>query len=246
MPTNEKAQVHTVKRAIIMAAGIGQRMRPLTLATPKPLIRVNGKRMIDSVISALHQNGIFEIAVAVGYRKELFTELELEYPGLKLIENPDYDRCNNISSLYYARDYLSDCIILDGDQIVRNTAVLALEFEHSGYNAVWTDGETDEWLLTVEKGVITHCSRTGGKGGWQLYSISRWSAEDGAKLRRHLEQEYEEKHNTAIYWDDVVLFCHPEDYELGISPMNRDDVVEIDTLEELAAEDPDYLPFLEK
>ena len=240
----ERAKVHTVKRAVIMAAGKGERMRPLTLETPKPLVRVNGVRMIDSVISALHRNGIYEIYVVVGYKKEQFAGLEQEYPGLKLIENPDYDRCNNISSLYHAREYLSDCIILDGDQIIRNPAVLEPSFERSGYNAVWTGEETGEWLLTVEDGVITHCSRNGGKGGWQLYSISRWTAEDGAKLRRHLELEFEERRNTGVYWDDVALFCHPEDYQLGITPMNREDVVEIDTPAELAAEDPAYLPLL--
>ncbi len=240
MPVTERAKVHTVKRAVIMAAGKGERMRPLTLAVPKPLIRVNGVRMIDSVISALHRNGIFEIYVVVGYKKELFSGLEQEYPGLKLIENPDYDRCNNISSLYYAREFLSDCIILDGDQIIRNPAVLSPAFERSGYNAVWTEEETGEWLLTVDDGVITRCSRNGGKTGWQLYSVSRWTAEDGAKLRRHLELEFVEKRNTGVYWDDVALFCHPEEYQLGIFPMNREDVVEIDTPAELAAQDTSY------
>ncbi len=246
MPEQKQPQIHTVKRAIIMAAGKGERMHPLTLETPKPLIQVNGIRIIDSVIHALHQNGIVEICVVVGYLKEQFRQLETEYPGLKLVENPDYDCCNNISSLYYAREHLADCIILDGDQIVRNPEVLEPVFERSGYNAVWTDEETKEWLLTVEDGIITRCSRTGGKDGWQLYGISRWSTEDGAKLRRHLELEFEEKNNTDIYWDDVALFCHPEDYSLGILEMQAGNVVEIDTLEELAAEDPGYLPLLEK
>lgn len=246
MPGRQDSQLHTVKRAIIMAAGKGERMRPLTLERPKPLIRVNGERMINSVIHALHENGISEIYVVVGHLKKQFLPLEEEYPGLKLIENPDYDRCNNISSLYYAREHLSDCIILDGDQIIRNPSVLAPAFERSGYNAVWTDEETNEWLLTVEDGVITRCSRTGGKGGWQLYSISRWSAEDGAKLRRFMEWEFEEKKNTSVYWDDVPVFFHPEDFELGIREMSRNDVVEIDTLEELASQDPSYLPLLEK
>jgi hypothetical protein len=50
-------ETHSVRKAIIMAAGIGKRLRPLTLTTPKPLIPVNGIRMIDSVIGALRQNG---------------------------------------------------------------------------------------------------------------------------------------------------------------------------------------------
>ena len=49
---------YNVKRAIIMAAGIGKRMQPLTFQTPKPLIEVNGKRMIDTIIDALLENGI--------------------------------------------------------------------------------------------------------------------------------------------------------------------------------------------
>ena len=64
--------MNTVKRAIIMAAGIGKRMQPVTFDIPKPLIKVNGKRMIDSVIDALHKNSIFEIYVVVGYLKEQF------------------------------------------------------------------------------------------------------------------------------------------------------------------------------
>ena len=83
-----------VKNAIIMAAGMGNRMQPLTLETPKPLIKVNGSRMIDTSIRALHANGIYEIYVVVGYMKERFSCLEKEYPGIVLIENPYYDRCN--------------------------------------------------------------------------------------------------------------------------------------------------------
>lgn len=232
--------MHQVKRAIIMAAGLGNRMRPVTNHTPKPMIRVNGIRMIDSVIGALHKNGIYEIYVVVGYLKEQFQVLEQEYPGLKLIENPYYDTCNNISSLYMAREHLSDVIILDGDQIIYDETILSPEFSRSGYNAVWTDGETDEWLMTVENGIVTACSRTGGKGGWQLYSISRWSDADGQKLRKHLEEEFDQKQNRQIYWDDVALFCHPEDYTLGIRPMESGSIIEIDSFAELITIDESY------
>ena len=106
------------------------------------------------------------------------------------------------------------------------------------------DEDTGEWLLTVRDGIIQRCSRSGGKHGWQLYSISRWSAEDGAQLKRHLEAEFEKRKNRQIYWDDVPLFCYPEAYRLGIHPIRKEDVLEIDCLQELAAADPSYRRFL--
>ncbi|MCM1119875.1 MAG: phosphocholine cytidylyltransferase family protein [bacterium] len=237
--------MHRVKRAIIMAAGIGKRLRPVTLEIPKPLVRVDGVRMIDTIIQGLRGHGITELYIVVGYRKEQFESLRREYPGIELIDNPWYDTCNNIASLYVAREHLEDVIILDGDQIIRNPRILSPEFERSGYNSVWVDGNTDEWLQTVMDGIVTSCSRTGGRGGWQLYSISRWSAEDGRKLRTYLELEFEVRQNRQIYWDDVAMFCHPEDFELGIRPMQSGDVIEVDSLEELAALDGRYQRYIE-
>ena len=237
--------MNQVKRAIILAAGTGSRVRPVTLETPKPMVKVNGERMIDTVIRGLHENGIKEIYIVVGYLKEQFQCLEKEYDGVKIIENPYYDTCNNISSLYVARDYIEEAIILDGDQIIYNTKILSPEFERSGYNAVWTEQETDEWLMTVENGIVTSCSRNGGTKGWQLFSISRWSAEDGKKLKHHLEVEFEEKKNRQIYWDDVAMFCYPKEYVLGIRQMQYGDIVEVDNLEELMELDASYQSYME-
>ncbi|WP_026506355.1 NTP transferase domain-containing protein [Butyrivibrio sp. MC2013] len=230
---------HLVKRAIIMAAGVGSRMQPLTLKTPKPLVKVNGTAMIDTVVDALQANGIREIYLVVGYLKEQFESWSKDKPFIQLIENPYYDSCNNISSLYVAREYLGDCIILDGDQIIYNPQILKPEFVRSGYNAIWTDSHTDEWLMEVKDGIVRSCSRTGGSNGWQLYSVSRWTMEDGMRLRKHLEMEFEAG-NRDIYWDDLAMFCHFEDYQLGIYPMQKGDMIEVDSLQELAELDKSY------
>ncbi len=232
--------MHYVKRAIIMAAGYGSRMYPLTKTTPKPLIKVNGVRMIDNIIDALHKNEIYEIYVVVGYMKEKFYEWVKLYPGIKLIENPYYKDCNNISSLYVARDYIEDSIIMDGDQVIYNSDVLHREFIRSGYNVTWQEEETDEWLLKAKDDIIISCSRTGGKKGWRLYSVSRWTKDDGSKLKHHLELEFNINGNREIYWDDVAMFCHRDEYELGICKMGENDITEIDSIDELINIDNSY------
>lgn len=238
--------MNRVKRAIIMAAGKGERMRPVTLKTPKPLVRVNGVRMIDTVIRALHENGITEIYIVVGYLAEQFMQLEIEYPGVKILQNPYYETSNNIASLFVAREHLHDVVILDGDILIYDSKVLTPEFSRSGYNAIYTKEKTKEWLLQVTDNVVTQCSRTGGKDGWILFSISRWNKEDGAKLKRHLEEQFIHCNNRQLFWDDVALFCYPQEYCLGIYPMDRECVIEIDTIEELAIVDKSYLKYVDK
>ena len=223
-----------------MAAGVGERMKPITDEMPKPLIKVNGTRMIDSVIDALHNNGITEIYIVIGHLKDKFDVLNEKYNDLLFIENPYYKTSNNISSLYMARNHIKNSIILDGDQIIYDESILKPEFDLSGYNAVWTEDETKEWLMTVENGIVKNCNRTGGNKGWQLYSISRWNSSDGEKLKRYLEIEFEENKNTKIYWDDIPMFCYPQEFELGITKMNKGDVVEIDSVEELIQIDNSY------
>lgn len=237
--------MNTIKRAVILAAGLGNRMRPVTLVTPKPLVKVNGIRMIDTVIDALHKNGIYEIYVVVGHLKEQFEKWAAIYSGITIIENPYFKECNNISSLYVAREYLEDAIILYGDQIIHNKSILFKEFEKSGYNSIWIENDTDEWVQQVENHRVVSCSKTGGNYGWQLYSVSRWNKDDAKKLKRYLEIEFEIKKNRNIYWDELALFLYKEEFNLDVYPMNKNDVKEIDSLNELIEIDAFYKRYRE-
>lgn len=238
---NRSYYQHKVKRAIVLAAGYGNRMLPLTKSTPKPLIKVHGKAMIETIIDALIENEILEIYVVTGHLKDQFVDLTHRYPHVALIDNPYYYSANNISSLFVARNYLEDVMIIDGDQVVSNSSIFAPYFNRSGYNCVWNDNKTTEWVLTLNsEGIVVECSPEGADAGWQLYSISRWSAEDGKRLRQLIETEFLENKNQHIFWDAIPLLLYPNAFSLGITEMKEDDVLEIDEFSDLIRIDPSH------
>ena len=100
-----------------MAAGIGKRMQPLTFETPEASGQSEWRENDRHGCRWVAVNGISEIYVVVGYLKEQFLEWG---KGVQIIENPYYDTCNNISSLYAARG-IWRLYHLDGDQIIYNS-----------------------------------------------------------------------------------------------------------------------------
>ncbi len=232
--------MNKVERAIILAAGKGERMLPLTKTTPKPLIEVLGQPIIEHTIEILHQKNIFEIYVIVGYLSEKFDYLSEKY-NVTLIKNPLYNECNNISSMFFAKEYLENAVVLDGDIWIQDIDIIKSHFDWSGYTSIWTSTATREWLQqTDDKDFVTSCSRTGGESGWILYSISYWTKDDAAKLSQDIHTEFVDNQNTSIYWDDVAIFCYPEKYKLKIKKASAESFLEFDNLEELAAFDPKY------
>ena len=223
-----------IENAIIMAAGLGTRMRPLTYETPKPLIPVHGKPMIESIIDGLHQNDINDITIVVGYLGEKFGYLSDKYQGIKLIENPYYNRYNNISSLYVARNELKNTIILDGDQLIPNTKILNRDFQYSGYAGSRVDGWTDEWIMHVDNNnVVLSCDREGNDHGWRLYSLSKWTAKDSAMLKKYLVQGFSNGEYRDLYWDDIAMFEYFDKFTLTMMPINKGDIIEIDSVAQL-------------
>ncbi|MBQ0028444.1 MAG: winged helix-turn-helix transcriptional regulator, partial [Lachnospiraceae bacterium] len=102
----EILEPYKVRRAVFIAAGFGSRLVPITLNTPKPLVRVNGKRIIDGLLDAVIAAGITDITIVRGYLAEQFDQLLYKYPMIKFIDNPIYNEANNISSAMCARKLL--------------------------------------------------------------------------------------------------------------------------------------------
>lgn len=229
---------YRVQRAILMAAGFGSRMLPITLNTPKPLVRVKGTRIIDSLIDALLAADITEIYVVRGYLAEQFDQLLYKYPMIKFIENPMYNEANNIVSVMCCGPLIRNSYIMEADLFVHNPKIIQKYQYSSNYLAIPVE-RTDDYCLHTENGIIKETA-LGGINCHQTVGISYWTDSDGARLVDHIKDVYHSPGGKEQFWGAVPLRYHKKDYVVGINECSLDDIIEIDSFKELKALDPAY------
>lgn len=213
--------------AIILAAGMGTRLRPLTNDRPKCLVSVNGVPMVERQIQFLKEKGIDDITLISGYKAEALEYLKDKY-GVDIIFNDRYDTCNNINSLYIVRDRFHDTYILEGDVYMEKNVLLG-DIERSTYFAR-NKAYENEWGLEVDGNNHLVNINIGDGYGYLMSGISFWNASDCKKIIKHMEEIYVSDDYTNLYWDNMVLDIYPD---LDIHVCGIDGIYEIDTPEEL-------------
>ncbi len=156
-------------KAVILAAGVASRLRPLTDNTPKCLLKVGEKSILERTIDNLRANNITEIILVTGYLKEKIESFLLEtYPNLNFtfIFNDKYDSTNNIYSLWMTKSEIlnHDMILLDSD-IIFDSRIIG-QLVNSNYDnclSVRSDHELSHEeikLLLYQDGSIKEISKT--------------------------------------------------------------------------------------
>ena len=229
---------YRVKRAVIIAAGFGARMVPITLNTPKPLVRVKGKRIVDSALDALKEAGIEEVYIIRGYLGEQFDQLLYKYTNITFIENPFYNEANNISSVICAKDLVSGAYIIEADLLVYNPKLIKKYQYSSNYLGIYKE-VTDDWCVYLKNGVINKMA-IGGKDCYQMVGISYWTKEDGNKLCVKAQEVFNSPGGKERYWDQVPLEYCIKDFKVGVRECRSEDIIEIDTFNELKKLDETY------
>ena len=231
---------YRAKRAIFIAAGFGTRLVPITFNTPKPLVRVHGVRIIDRLIDACLEAGINEIYIVRGYLGELFDQLLYKYPMVKFLENPVYNEANNISSALVARYMLSNAYVFEADLLISNPKIISKYHYTCDFLGI-RKKRTDDWCCFEKDGLIID-EKLGGEGDnvWQMVGISYWDEEAGHKLSQDLAEVYASPGGKERYWEQVPLVYKKEHYQVYVRECFDNDIVEIDTFNELKAIDKTY------
>lgn len=235
----EALEPYRVKRAIIMAAGFGERMLPATKERPKPLVKLNGVRILDTLLDALVAVGIEDIYVIRGYRKEVFDELKEKYPFVTLIDNDEYDKTNNISSVMKVIDKLDSCYLCESDLYISNQNVIT-KYQYASNILGSYSMETDDWSYKMVDGYLSDYKK-GNTFCYNYYGISYWTKEDCEKLRRDFTDVYNNYDDGKNYfWEFVPFVLLKDRYKVEIRECQKSDIIEIDSYHELQQLDPSY------
>lgn len=235
-----------VDNAVIIAAGFGSRFVPLTYETPKGLLKVYGERMVERQIKQLHEAGITDITIVVGYLKEKFEYL-IDKFDVKLLYNPEFHNKNTLATIYHARKLLygKNTYILSSDNWIRNNVYNTYEPD-SWYCSVHMEGKTKEWCLSSnKKDVITDIS-IGGRDSFVMYGPVYMSREFSNIFLKELEKYYFTSGTEEYYWENVLMDIinnNPNNISLPNIYINKqpsDNIYEFENLAELREFDEKY------
>lgn len=233
---------YKVDNAIIMAAGYSARCMPLSNILPKGLFRVKGEILIEREIRQLQEAGIKEIIVVTGFMQEKFQYLREKY-GVILIHNDDYDKYNNIASLYKAQNYMKNSYILCSDNYYADNVFHKYVYSPY-YSCVYSEEYCDEYCVLKEDkdGYITSIKR-GGEKAWYTIGDCFFDREFSDTFVKYMNEEWNDMNTRNMLMDDFHI-QHVDELKLKKVEREKNKVLEFDTLEEFKQFDSSFEEFM--
>lgn len=227
-----EAKEKAPKNAIILAAGFGMRMVPINTETPKGLLEIKGERLIECTIRQLHEVGITEIYIVVGFMKEQYEYLIDEY-GVELIVAPDYASKNNLHSLKTAADHLSNSYIIPCDIWCEKNPYSRNEL-YSWYMV--SDMVDDDSTVRVNRKqeLVVQKEQAGGNA---MIGICYLLEAEAAIVRERLEELVRDSRYDGAFWEETLY--RKDRMIVTARVVHAADAVEINTYEQLREIDSD-------
>ena len=179
-----------------------------------------------------------------GYLWDQFTYLEQKYTQIHIIVNPDYETVNNISSVHAVGDILgsADCFICEADLYIADKTIFLRELDTSCYYGKIVKGYSDDWVFDLDREYIKRVGK-GGKDAYNMVGIAYFKQREAVMLKDAINETYALGGYENLFWDDVVN-QNLDKLKLTIQPVLPNQIIEIDSVEELCRIDKSYLSFL--
>lgn len=207
-------------KAIILAAGRGTRLKPLTDTLPKCLIEIGKKTLLEHSLDNLKKNGINEAIIVIGYLGKLIKEkIGTSYNGMgiRYVENEEYSTTGHAYSLYKTKGFVNaDTLLIEGDLLYESDAIRFILEQPEGNVILTTEisGSGDEVPIYVDKhnnlAYLKHPQRNeainakGEKLIGELVGILKFSKDFLSKVYEEAEKEYT-KGNKDQYYEEAVF-----------------------------------------
>ncbi len=226
-----------VDNAVILAAGFSSRFAPLCAERPKALIPVRGEVLIERQIRQLREAGVKDVIVVTGYKKEAFEYLR-DKLGVILVENPEYARRNNHSSIRAAARYLGNSYICSSDNYFEQNP-FENRVDAPYYAAVYAAGQTREWCLTTDREDWITGVTVGGHDQWYMLGHVFWNADFARTFLSILDACYDAPGTEGLLWESIYA-AHLDRLKLKMRRYEQNVIREFDTLDELREFDETY------
>lgn len=236
----KEIKLKKIDNAIILAAGMSSRFVPFNYELPKGLLEVKGEVLIERQIRQLHEKGIHEIIIVVGYMKEKFEYLKEKY-GVILVETDDYEKKNNHASVYAARKYLKNTIITSSDLYFTKNIFQTYAYD-AYYCTVFMPGKTAERGIETDLDDRILKTMYGDKcyDIWVTLGYAYFSKRFSDNFTKIMEKEFDLPETKNKFWADIQDE-HLEELFMYAKRVNSDTIYEFDSLEELREFDTKYL-----
>ena len=222
----------TPQRAVILAAGFGMRMVPINTEMPKGLLEVNGEALIERIIKQLHEVGIKEIYVVVGFMKEKYEYLIDEY-GVELIVNADYAAKNNLHSVKLVKEHLENAYIIPCDIWCDRNPFHRHELYSWYMVSDLVDNESNV-RVNRKMELVTVPENSGGNA---MIGICYLVRENADIVTKRIEELCKNQRYDGAFWEEALY--NKDRMIVAARVVHSTDVVEINTYEQLREIDSD-------
>lgn len=218
---------HKPRRAVILAAGFGLRMVPINLDGPKALLVVKGEVLVERLIQQLHQVGVKQIAIVVGFMKERFEYLIDRY-NVELIINPLYATKNNLYSLFLAKNHLDDSYIVPADLWCDENPFRTME-TYSWYMMSMREDRHSMYVVNRKRSLNRR--EEDQHSGHRMIGIAYFARAESIRLRARLERYVDDPHFDQSFWEET--FLRDDKKMLAVRIVPDQSIIEINTYEDL-------------